>query len=305
MGEVKLGTRGRFAPSPTGPLHLGSLVAAVGSWLFARSKGGEWLVRMEDLDAPRVVPGMAEDILRTLEALGLTWDGEVVRQSERAGLYREALNLLTAKNAAYPCGCTRAEIAALASAPHAGDEGPPYPGTCREGLAEGRTPRAWRARVEDGREVEFLDMVLGRRSYRLDALSGDFVILRADGVFAYQLAVVVDDAAQGITEVVRGADLVTSTPRQIVLQELLGYPRPAYAHLPLVSGPGGAKLSKRDNAVSLASGGGLESPGALLSWALGHLGQKVEPDMESAKPGEVLAAAAANFDVNAIPKATT
>lgn len=296
------GVVGRFAPSPTGPLHAGSLVAAVGSWCFARCAGGRWLVRMEDIDTPRVVPGMADDILRTLEALGLCWDGEVLRQSTRTDAYREALEKLKCAGRAYPCGCTRAEIAAAASAPHAGDEGPPYPGTCREGLKPGHSARAWRARVEDGKSIRFEDLVLGRQEYRLNELSGDFVVLRADGIFAYQLAVVVDDAHQGINQVVRGADLVTSTPRQLLLQTLLNYPHPAYAHLPLVTGPNGAKLSKRDNAVSVAAGGDLKATGGrLVCDAMRFLGQNPPEELETAPGGEVLAWAKNNFRADKVP----
>ena len=203
--------RGRFAPSPTGPLHLGSLVAAVGSWLSARSAGGEWLVRMEDLDGPRVVPGAADEILRALERYGLTWDGEVVVQSERTGLYEEALARLRAAGLAYDCGCTRAEVARAAGAPDVSDPvdgaGAVYAGTCRGGLAPGRAARAVRFRVPDG-TVAFEDRVRGRIEEEVSRAVGDFVVKRADGPFAYQLAVVVDDAAQGVTEVVRGADLL-------------------------------------------------------------------------------------------------
>src|SRR5947209_16767 len=224
-------TTGRFAPSPTGPLHLGSLVAAVGSWLFAGDAGGRWIVRMEDLDTPRVVPGSAEEILRALERYALTWDGEVVYQSQRIPLYESALDELRSKIAVFDCVCSRAALQRAASAP-VGEE-PVYPGTCRNGISEGRAPRAVRFRGND--EVD------------------DFVVKRADGVFAYQLAVVVDDAAQGVTQVVRGADLLSSTPRQIALQRALGYPSPEYIHLPLVLGPDGKKLGKRDGALPLPS----------------------------------------------------
>ena len=246
--------RGRFAPSPTGPLHLGSLVAAVGSWLSARSAGGEWLVRMEDLDGPRVVPGAADEILRALERYGLTWDGEVAVQSGRTGLYEEALARLRAAGLAYDCGCTRAEVARAAGAPDASDPvdggGAVYAGTCRPGLAPGRAARAVRFRVPEG-PVAFEDRVRGRIEEEVSRAVGDFVVRRADGPFAYQLAVVVDDAEQGVTEVVRGGDLLDSTARQIVLQRSLGLPTPAYAHLPLVLGPDGKKLGKRDGALPL------------------------------------------------------
>ncbi|MDW7710469.1 MAG: tRNA glutamyl-Q(34) synthetase GluQRS [Deferrisomatales bacterium] len=292
---------GRFAPSPTGPLHLGSLVAAVGSYALARRAGGRWLLRIEDLDVPRVVPGAADDFLRTLEALGFQWDGEVVRQSRRAEAYREALERLQARGAVYPCGCSRAEIARASSAPH-GEEGPVYPGTCRDGLGRGREVRAHRVRV-GGEPVRWRDAVFGAAAVRLAAASGDFVIRRADGLFAYQLAVVVDDAAAGVTQVVRGADLLGSTPRQVHLQGLLSLPTPAYAHLPLVTGPGGEKLSKRDCPVSLALGAGLGAEGSpLLLAALRFLGQAPPRFLDGAPGAEVLAWAAASFDLRAVPR---
>jgi glutamyl-Q tRNA(Asp) synthetase len=224
-------TTGRFAPSPTGPLHLGSLVAAAGSWLFARHDDGRWLVRMEDLDNPRVVPGSADEILRALERYALIWDGDVVYQSQRIPLYEAALNELRAKNRVFDCACSRADLQRAASAP-VGEEAI-YPGTCRNGIPDGRVPRAVR--------------------FRGNGKTDDFVVKRADGVFAYQLAAVVDDAAQRVTQVVRGADLLSSMPRQIALQRALGYPTPEYVHLPLVLGPDGTKLGKRDGALPLPS----------------------------------------------------
>jgi len=255
-------TTGRFAPSPTGPLHFGSLVAAVGSWLYARREGGRWLVRMEDLDTPRVVPGSADEILRALERYALTWDGEVVYQSQRIPLYEAALGELRAKNLVFDCACSRSDLQRAASAP-VGEE-PIYPGTCRDGIAPGRVPRAVRFRGTG--EVD------------------DFVVKRADGMFAYQLAVVVDDAAQGVTQVVRGADLLTSTPRQIALQRALGYPTPDYVHIPLVLGPDGKKLGKRDGALPLPS---LDEPrvAETLRAALRFLGMEVE----LGRPEEMLA----------------
>ncbi|HEY5974800.1 MAG TPA: tRNA glutamyl-Q(34) synthetase GluQRS, partial [Geobacteraceae bacterium] len=226
---------GRFAPSPTGPLHSGSLVAAVGSYLAARSVGGRWLLRMEDLDQPRVVPGMADDILRTLEMLGFVWDGEVVWQSRRTEAYQAALDRLSSLGVVYPCGCSRTEISRIASAPHGSGE-LVYPGLCRSGLVAGKVPRAIRVLVP-AREIAFQDGILGRFTQDLAATCGDFVVKRADGPFAYHLAVVVDDAAAGVTQVTRGADLLDSTPRQLYLQELLGLSHPIYNHLPLVCGP--------------------------------------------------------------------
>jgi glutamyl-Q tRNA(Asp) synthetase len=293
---------GRFAPSPSGQLHLGSLVAAVGSYLFARRAGGLWLMRMEDLDTPRVVPGMADDILRTLEALGFTWDGEVVWQSRRTAAYEAALAELARKGMVYPCGCSRAEIARIGSAPHGRAEECCYPGLCRNGLPAGKTPRAIRVRVKD-EPVTFMDGVMGEESENLVESCGDFVVKRADGPFAYQLAVVVDDAEAGVNQVVRGSDLLFSTPRQIHLQRLLGYESPAYFHLPLVTGPNGAKLSKRNNAVLIAGSRNMEKEGGtLLFSALRFLGQDPPASLERAPCGEILAWGVDNLDPSAIPR---
>jgi glutamyl-Q tRNA(Asp) synthetase len=270
-------TTGRFAPSPTGPLHLGSLVAAVGSWLFARREGGRWLVRMEDLDTPRVIAGSAEEILRALERYGLTWDGEIVHQSQRIALYDEALKTLRAKNLVYDCGCSRADLQRAASAPMGRE--PVYPGTCRNGLPAGRVARAVRFRAPQ-EVIGFDDMIRGRVEEDVAAETGDFVIRRADGVYAYQLAVVVDDAAQGVTQVVRGEDLLTSTARQIALQRALSLPTPAYAHLPLAVNADGSKLGKRDGALPLPSLDEKRVSETLL-FALRFLGIEVELDSPS------------------------
>jgi len=277
---------GRFAPSPTGPLHLGSLVAAVGSWLYARREGGRWLVRMEDLDTPRVVAGSADEILRALERYGLTWDGEVVYQSQRIAFYDEALNELRAKNLVYDCGCSRADLARTASAP-LGRE-PVYPGTCREGLPAGRVARAVRFRTSHD-VIGFDDLLRGHIEEDVAAETGDFVVRRADGVYAYQLAVVVDDAAQEVTQVVRGADLLTSTARQIALQHALGLATPSYAHLPLVVNPDGSKLGKRDGALPLPS---LDEKrvSETLQFALRFLGIEVALDAPSRMLSEALGA---------------
>ncbi|NWG31944.1 MAG: tRNA glutamyl-Q(34) synthetase GluQRS [Rhodocyclaceae bacterium] len=237
---------GRFAPSPTGPLHFGSLISALGSYLEAQARGGRWLVRIEDVDRPRCRPEYADDILATLEAFGFTWDGEVMFQSRRTARYREALEVLKRQGVVYPCGCTRAE---LAGAPLGIDGAPRYPGTCRDGLPPGKVARAWRLRVEG--VVDFVDLVQGPQHQDLAREVGDFVLLRADGLFAYQLAVVVDDADQGVDHVVRGADLIHSTARQIHLQRLLGLPTPQYAHLPVAVDAAGAKLSKQTRAAPL------------------------------------------------------
>lgn len=286
-------TTGRFAPSPTGPLHFGSLVAAVGSWLFARHEGGRWLVRMEDLDTPRVRPGSADEILRALELYRLTWDGEVVWQSRRQQLYRDALDRLRGAELAYDCGCSRAELLRLASAPLTSDaeSAGVYPGICRNGLRAGAVARAVRFHVPDD-VITFDDLVRGRIEAHVARDTGDFVILRADGVWAYQLAVVVDDADQGVTQVVRGGDLVDSTARQIALQRALSLPTPSYAHLPLVVNPDGSKLGKRDGALPLP----LLSEArirATLRAALHVLGC----DVSESAPGEMLDAALQAFSV--------
>jgi glutamyl-Q tRNA(Asp) synthetase len=287
---------GRFAPSPTGPLHLGSLVAALGSWLFARAGGGRWLVRMEDLDTPRVIPGAADDILRTLERFGLTWDGEVVRQSQRTGWYEDALRSLRMNGHVFPCACSRSDLSRTASAPARGDAsdtatGAVYPGTCRNGLSPGKAPRAFRFRVAPG-TVTFEDRVFGPVAQDLQRSVGDFVVRRADGPYAYQLAVVVDDAAQGVTEVVRGADLLDSTSRQIALQHALSLPAPSYAHLPLVLGGDGTKLGKRDGALPLDTLDDARVRDA-FAFALSALGQD---------PAESAREAARRFDPTRIPR---
>lgn len=261
--------RGRFAPSPTGPLHFGSLVAAVGSYLDARTQGGEWLVRMEDLDRPRNVPGAADDILRTLADFGFAWDGPVLYQSTRDEAYAAALADLRARGLAYGCACSRKEIAD--SAVHqAIDGGLAYPGNCRHGLPAGREARAWRLRV-DATETRFIDRLQGSVGQQLERDVGDFVLLRADGLYAYQLAVTVDDHFQGISDVVRGADLLDSTPRQIYLQQCWGYVIPRYAHLPVAANAAGEKLSKQTRARALD----IERPAAELCRALRFLGQLV------------------------------
>ncbi|MBJ6723091.1 tRNA glutamyl-Q(34) synthetase GluQRS [Geomesophilobacter sediminis] len=290
---------GRFAPSPTGPLHVGSLVAALGSYLLAKHSGGKWLIRMEDLDLPRVVPGIADDMLRTLESLGFQWDGEIWYQSRRNEIYRAAVEELSRKGFAYPCGCTRAEIARIASAPH--EDGLVYPGLCRGGLAPGKVPRALRLLVPD-EIVTFRDQIMGNYSQHLGAACGDFVIQRADGPYAYHLAVVIDDALSGVNQIVRGADLLSSTPRQIHLQGLLGHATPVYAHLPLVTGAEGGKLSKRDNSVSLSEGRDLSRAGGqLLCAALNFLGQQPPTEISNAPASEILAWGVQYLDVSAIP----
>lgn len=285
---------GRFAPSPTGPLHFGSLLTAVGSYCLARQAGGLWLLRIEDLDTPRVVPGATDTILHTLDALALHWDGEVLYQSRRTSRYAESLAILERKGLIYGCACSRKEI--LASAPHPGEEGPIYPGLCRAGLPPGRRPRAWRLQVP-ARSVAVTDGVRGRQSQHLAAEVGDFVVRRADGLFAYQLAVVVDDADSGVTQVVRGQDLLTSTPRQIYLQECLGFPHPEYIHLPLALAADGKKICKRHGAVAIEP----EKGGPLIAATLRFLGQPLPAELERAPAAEVLRWGVAHFDLSLVP----
>ncbi len=243
---------GRFAPSPSGPLHLGSAVAAVASYVDARAHAGRWLLRIEDLDTPRVVSGATETIMQQLSALGMRWDGEVLHQSRRLSIYQSVFDSLLSLSLIYPCGCTRREIADSVLSGQAalltGER--PYPGTCRQGLPEGRQGLSWRFRVPEG-VVTFKDRWLGAMEQDVARAVGDFVIKRADGVWAYQLAVVIDDAAQGITDVVRGEDLLSSTARQQVLAIALGYPVPSVLHIPLVVDKNGLKLSKQNNAAAL------------------------------------------------------
>ncbi|BDT60274.1 glutamyl-Q tRNA(Asp) synthetase [Massilia varians] len=257
---------GRFAPSPTGPLHAGSLVAALASYLDARAHHGTWLVRIEDIDEGRSVPGAAEGILALLAQLGMHADGEVVWQSRRKHLYQAAAARIAEHT--YPCGCNRREIAdsRLGFAP---DGAAIYPGTCRYGLAEGRGMRSLRLRVpEPGYDVVgFTDRFAGEVTQRLSAESGDFVLKRADGFWAYQLAVVVDDAEQSVTDIVRGADLLDSTPRQIFLQRVLGVPTPRYLHVPVVRNEHGEKLSKQTGALAVAPGDEAAAIDALLQAA--------------------------------------
>ena len=286
--------RGRFAPSPTGPLHFGSMVAAVGSFLQAKSRGGEWLVRMEDLDPPREVPGVADGILHTLEALSLHWDGAVMFQSRRHGVYEAALNMLERLDAIYPCACSRREIA---DSSVSGVDGPVYPGTCRAGLPAGRAPRAWRVRV-NGRAIEFVDAVQGRVVHDLAADFGDFVVRRADGYFAYQLAVVVDDAEQGISEVVRGADLIESTPRQMHLQDLLGLPTPDYLHLPVALSQQHEKLSKQ----TFAAPADIVRPVPMLYQVLRFLGQDPPPALAESDLDDFWRWAIAHWRMDRVPR---
>jgi glutamyl-tRNA synthetase len=266
VGKVFDLTRGRYAPSPTGALHLGNLRTALLAWLFARTRGGEFVLRIEDLDRPRVVPGASEQMLADLRWLGLDWDeGPDVggpyapyTQSERQTIYTEHLQRLDKTGLIYPCYCSRAEIARAASAPH-GEEGPRYPGTCRNlsnaqrrrHEAEGRRP-ALRLRVADERVVAFTDLLAGPVSQHVQQAVGDFILRRSDGIFAYQFAVVVDDGLMRINQIVRGSDLLSSTARQILLFEALGFPIPTFAHVPLWLDSSGQRLSKRIQSAGLA-----------------------------------------------------
>lgn len=286
---------GRFAPSPTGPLHFGSLIAAVGSYCLARREEGRWLLRMEDLDPPRVMAGAADEILFALESLGLHWDGEIVWQSRRTDAYAAAMDSLQVRGLVFDCACTRREIQ-LHTSP-LGEEGPVYPGTCRSGLPARRKPRTLRIRVPE-EQVSFTDGVFGPLAQLLSRDVGDFVLRRADGLFAYQLAVVVDDAESGINQVVRGADLLSSTPRQIFLHASLGTAVQEYIHLPLVADENGKKLSKQQGAAGIDYVG---NAGALISEALGFLGQELPPELVGAPPREQLLWAIRHFDLKRIP----
>ena len=264
---------GRFAPSPSGPLHAGSLVAALASWLDAHAQGGQWLVRIEDVDTPRCVTGADQTILKQLTECDLLPDGPVLYQSHRGVAYQDALERLLAKGWAYPCGCSRKEIEDVQGQHHR-HSASVYPGTCRDGL-KGKPARAWRLNVQKVMDAIALptpwawqDRRMGEQTQDVSSEVGDFVLRRADGLWAYQLAVVVDDAFQGITHVVRGADLVDNTPRQMLLQQALGLPTPAYLHTPLVRGANGDKLSKQNGAQPLE----LVDPLAALNAAAQVLG---------------------------------
>ena len=282
--------RGRFAPSPTGPLHFGSLVSALASWLDARAHGGAWLVRVEDIDGPRTVPGAAEEILSTLEHFGMHADEPPVLQSDRIARYQEALEQLKAAGLIYPCGCTRKEIADSLLHVHARNTTLAYPGTCRSGL-HGKPARAWRLRVPDGDAavITFEDRWQGKQTQNLATEVGDFVLKRADDQWAYQLAVVVDDAEANITHIVRGADLIDSTTRQIYLQRCLGVPTPAYLHVPVVTNDQGEKLSKQNGATALDNDKPLEA----LNAAARHLGLELDGTGHTTLEGFYAAATAA------------
>ncbi len=279
--------RGRFAPSPTGPLHFGSLVAALASYLDARAHEGEWYVRIEDIDPPREVPGSSSAILKALEVYGLTWDGELVWQHNRYDAYREAISQLRQQGVAYPCTCSRKELAEYHNI---------YPGTCRKCTDDPDTPFAIRLNCGDD-VITFNDDVQGEQQFDMKEL-GDFIIFRKDQLFAYQLAVTVDDAFQGITHIVRGSDLLDSTPRQICLQRHLKVPTPDYAHIPVIINPDGSKLSKQNLAPALP----LDNPAPMLLKALHALHIPVDDDMMSSDPETILTYAIRQWSSKKLPQ---
>jgi glutamyl-Q tRNA(Asp) synthetase len=276
---------GRFAPSPTGPLHFGSLIAAVASFLEARTRGGRWLLRVEDIDPPREQPGATQLILQAMESYGFEWDGPVIYQSDSRGSHDAALADLLAAGSVYRCGCSRREL------------GPVYPGTCRAGSQAAET--ALRV-LTDNAEIAFVDELQGRQSQRLESEFGDFIVLRKDGLVAYQLAVVVDDHLQGLTDIVRGIDLMDSTPRQIWLQQLLGYPTPNYAHIPVAINALEQKLSKSHGAAGVP----LDEVSSTLHSALATLAQRPPPELSSASVAEIWDWAIDNWNIAVLSQQT-
>jgi len=281
--------RGRFAPSPTGPLHFGSLITALGSYLQAHSQQGEWRLRMEDIDPPREQAGAADAILRVLDAYHLHWDGSVLYQSTRHEAYEAALMLLAENHHSFVCGCSRKTIAVNGG-------GHIYPGTCRNGLPSGVVPRAVRVRVSNQHET-FTDVLQGQVKSNLQTDIGDFVVRRADGFYAYHLAVVVDDAWQNITEIVRGTDLLGSTLPQRYLQRCLGYSHPQYTHLPLATNQQGQKLSKQNFAAAIDT----QHPGPTLEKALTFLGHSPPAELQGADPALLLTWATMHWDMQNVP----
>ncbi len=280
--------RGRFAPSPTGPLHLGSLYTALASFLEARSRNGLWFVRIDDIDTPRCVRGADAEILKTLEGFGLFWDGAVDYQSEKLDVYQEAIDTLDTKGWVYPCICSRKTLAGT---------GPVYPGWCRNRTIDVSRPHALRVRT-DSNTIGFDDRLQGPFSLNLATSHGDFIVRRRDGIDAYQLTVVVDDQRTGITDVVRGCDLLDNTPRQIHLQKLLDLPTPDYCHIPVLVGPEGQKLSKQTGAAPVNR----SKPGPLLHYLLRLLGQDPPKELHRADPPEILSWATAHWRIDSIPK---
>jgi glutamyl-Q tRNA(Asp) synthetase len=286
--------RGRFAPTPSGPLHFGSIVAALGSCLDARAHGGEWHLRIDDLDSPRVAPGAEGEILRCLEALGFEWDGALVHQSTRREAYHAALHRLRSHAAVYPCACSRSEIAAIA---RLGKDGPVYPGTCRDGMPIGAPARALRV-LTAGSTLRFEDRVLGTQQRDLERGSGDFPLYRADGVFSFHLAAAVDDAEGGMTDIVRGADLLESSARQAWLLLRMGLPVPRYAHLPVALDAAGRKLSKQTHAAAVDTA----QPVTALVRALRFLGQMPPPELERDDVRSVWRWAIPHWDLARVPR---
>jgi glutamyl-Q tRNA(Asp) synthetase len=278
---------GRFAPTPSGDLHLGSLYAAVASYLDARSHGGRWILRIDDLDRPREVAGSASGILRTLERFGFEWDGEIARQSDRTEHYLSALRSMDARNLTFACSCSRLQL----------QDEPRYPGTCRNRAAAAKTPTATRLKIEPG-QVAVEDRIQGLFVQDVAAAVGDIVVKRRDQLIAYVLAVVVDDAAQGITHIVRGADLLDNTPRQIYLQRVLGFERPSYAHVPVLVEADGSKLAKSRRSVQLSA----ESPLPQLLSAFTMLGLAPADPLRTATLAEAWAWAIGQWDIGNVPK---
>lgn len=282
--------KGRFAPSPTGPVHYGTLVAAVGSYLQARKNNGEWFVRMDDVDTLRIVDGADSDILHTLDHFGFKWDGEVTYQTQQVDSYQQALEKLVSQSLVFPCTCSRKILAKTDSKI--------YPGTCRHRALAENEEHALRI-LSQNFDIKFDDVVMGKQSQNIERQCGDFIIKRRDGLFAYQLAIVVDDAIQGITEVVRGADLLDSTPRQIYLQRLLNYPTPRYCHLPLAIDDLGNKISKSGGAAKVET----NDREKLLISSLNFLGQKALDDLVKSNINDIWSWAIKNWNVKYVPEA--
>ncbi len=289
MSTEKTKYRGRFAPSPTGPVHFGTLVAAVGSYLQAKKNKGEWLIRIEDVDITRAIEGEDINILNTLESFSFEWDGEIIYQSQQTHHYQDALDYLTSQGLTFPCICSRKELSAINS--------DIYPGTCRHRQFPEDKPHAIRLLAKDTTTL-FNDLVMGEQLQNIPQQCGDFVIKRRDGLFAYQLAVVVDDEQQGITEIVRGADLLNSTPRQIYLQQLLDYSTPHYCHLPLAVDATGSKISKSEGATYVD----IKQKEKLLVKALDFLGQKPDSDLHLSNIDDIWLWAIKHWHIEHVPK---
>jgi len=282
---------GRFAPSPTGPVHLGTLIAAVGSYLQAKKNDGKWLIRMEDVDTTRTVRGSDSEIFHTLEAFGFEWNGEILYQSKQTEHYEYALEQLKSLSLVFPCSCSRKQLA--------NSNSQIYPGTCRSRQLPETGEHALRILAQDI-TIEFNDIVMGKQSQNMEQQCGDFVIKRRDGLFAYQLAVVVDDALQNITEIVRGSDLLDSTPRQIYLQQLLAYPTPDYCHLPLAVDSDGNKISKSEGATKVD----IKNREKLMCDVLDFLGQAPPADLSASNINDIWSWAEEHWDVTHVPSKT-